>query len=84
MILSGAPSKRGVSNKPGKIVFTLIPSLERSLAIGRVMPTMPPLDAEYAAWPIWPSSAATEAVLTTAPLPPSSVDGSRVIIPAAE
>ena len=31
------------------------------------MPTTPPLDAEYAAWPIWPSNAATEAVLMMTP-----------------
>ena len=31
------------------------------------MPTTPPLDAEYAAWPIWPSNAATDAVLTMTP-----------------
>ena len=30
------------------------PCRARSRAIGRVIPTTPPLDAEYAAWPIWP------------------------------
>ena len=42
---------------------------------------MPPLDAEYAAWPIWPSNAATEAVLTITPRPPST--GSVAAIAAA-
>ncbi len=45
------------------------------------MPTTPPLDAEYAAWPIWPSKAAAEAVLTTTPRSPST--GSVCIIAAA-
>ena len=38
------------------------------LAKGRVIPTMAPLLAEYAACPICPSKAATEAVLITTPL----------------
>ena len=40
------------------------------------MPTTPPLDAEYAAWPIWPSKAATEARLTIAPRSPDASSGS--------
>jgi hypothetical protein len=36
----------GVSNRPGAIVMTRILSRARSRAIGSVMPTMPPLDAE--------------------------------------
>ena len=48
-------------------MHTRMPVLERSLAIGRVIPTMAPLLAEYAACPIWPSKAATLAVLTMTP-----------------
>lgn len=33
------------------MVMTLMPMGARSLAIGRVIPTIPPLEAEYAAWP---------------------------------
>lgn len=33
---------------PGAIVITLIPWLAKSLARGKVIPTTPPLDAEYA------------------------------------
>lgn len=32
---------------------TLMPMGARSRAMGRVIPTMPPLEAEYAAWPTW-------------------------------
>ncbi len=53
---------------PGAILQTLIPFRARSLAIGRVIPTMAPLLAEYAAWPIWPSNAAQLAVLIMTPL----------------
>ena len=35
----------GVSKMPGMIVFTRIPSRDRSRAIGSVMPTTPPLEA---------------------------------------
>jgi hypothetical protein len=34
------------------------------------MPAMPPLLAEYAAWPIWPSNAATLAVEISTPRSP--------------
>src|SRR5213594_1928035 len=68
---SGSVPSRGVSKIPGAIVTTRTPSSARSRATGRVMPTMPPLDAEYAAWPICPSNAATEAVLMTTPRSPS-------------
>ena len=64
---SGSPASSGVSNSPGAMVTTRIRSRDRSRAIGSVMPTTPPLDAEYAAWPIWPSNAATDAVLTMTP-----------------
>ena len=40
---------------------------------------MPPLDAEYAAWPIWPSKAAALAMLTIAPRSPLSVGSLREI-----
>ena len=40
-----------------------MPSFIRSRAIGSAIASTPPFEAEYAAWPIWPSSAATEAVL---------------------
>ena len=45
--------------------------------MGSVMPTMPPFDAEYAAWPICPSKAATDAVLT---MTPRSPDGARLVV----
>ena len=35
------------------MVMTLMPMGARSRAMGRVIPTMPPLEAEYAAWPTW-------------------------------
>ncbi len=35
------------------MVMTLMPIGARSRAMGRVIPTMPPLEAEYAAWPTW-------------------------------
>ena len=81
--LSGAPCSSGVLKMPGRMVLTRMPSPIRSRAIGRVMPTTPPFDALYAAWPIWPSSAATDAVLTIAPRSPSSI-GSRDSMPAAD
>ena len=36
----------GVLKMPGRMVLTRMPSLDRSRAIGRVMPTTPPFDAE--------------------------------------
>ena len=47
------------------------------------MPTTPPLDAEYDAWPIWPSNAATLARLTIAPRWPSASGSLRLITVAA-
>jgi hypothetical protein len=38
-----------MSNTPGAIMFTLIFRLTRSRATGNVMPTLPPVDVEYAA-----------------------------------
>ena len=49
------PDNIAVANNPGAIVLTLIPLDANSLAIGKVMPTMPPFDAEYAACPTCPS-----------------------------
>ena len=43
------------------------------------MPTTPPFEAEYEAWPIWPSKAATEAMLQIAPRSPLA-RGSFVLI----
>jgi hypothetical protein len=43
---SGKPATIGVSKMPGAIVQTRMPSSARSRAIGSVMPTTPPLDAE--------------------------------------
>src|SRR4029453_7678765 len=43
---SGISMRSGVSNRPGAIVTTRIPSFARSRAIGRVMPTPPAFDAE--------------------------------------
>ena len=47
------------------------------------MPTMPPFEAEYAAWPICPSKAATEARFTIAPRAPSPSTGSVLDIAEA-
>ncbi len=43
---SGSPASRGVSNSPGAMVITRMPREANSRAMGRVMPTMPPLEAE--------------------------------------
>jgi len=51
--------------------------------VGSVIPTTPPLDAEYAACPICPSNAATEAVLTMTPLSPSALGSFFEITQAA-
>ena len=42
----GAAASSGVLKMPGRIVLTRIASFERSRAIGRVMPTTPPFEAE--------------------------------------
>ena len=49
------PSTIGVWKTPGATVITRTPMRANSRAIGRVMPITPPFEAEYAAWPIWPS-----------------------------
>lgn len=46
----------GVSKTPGSKQFTRMPRRPRSLAIGSVMDTMPPLPAAYAICPFCPSS----------------------------
>src|ERR671910_1098344 len=63
----GRPASSGVSNRPGAIVQTRTRADARSRAAGSVMPTTPPLEAEYASWPIWPSYAAIDAVITITP-----------------
>src|SRR3954470_20156910 len=78
---SGRPASIGVSMIPGAIVHTRMSLSARSRAIGSVMPTTPPFDALYAAWPICPSNAATDAVLTMTPRSPST--GSVSTIAAA-
>ena len=77
----GSPAIMGVSITPGAMVITRIALSARSLAALNVNPTMPPLLAAYAAWPIWPSNAATLAVMITIPRSPSS--GSLSIMVAA-
>ena len=44
---------------------------------------MPPLDAAYAGWPIWPSNAAIDAVLMMTPRSPASSGAFSVITAAA-
>ena len=43
---SGMPSTIGVQKMPGAMVITRMPNRASSRAIGRVMPTIPPLEAE--------------------------------------
>ena len=43
---SGMPSTIGVQKMPGAMVLTRMPKRASSRAIGRVMATTPPLDAE--------------------------------------
>lgn len=69
---------------PGAMVLTRIPMLDRSRAIGRVMPTIAPFDAAYAACPICPSYAATLAVLMITPRCPSSPSGSAFDMRSAD
>ena len=45
-LMRGAPFISGVAKMPGRMVFTRMPSPARSRAMGRVMPTTPPLEAE--------------------------------------
>ena len=66
------PAIIGVSKMPGAMVITRIPKRASSRAAGSVRLAMAPLDAEYAAWPICPSNAATEAVLMITPRSPSA------------
>ena len=68
---------------PGAIVLTRIPCFAKSRATGNVIPTIPPLEAEYAAWPRCPSNAATLAVLMITPRVPST-SGSLVAISSAK
>ncbi len=80
---SETPASIGVSMMPGAIVITRMPEDASSRAAGRVRPTTPPLDEEYAACPIWPSNAATEAVLITTPRWLSSSAGVLAMASAA-
>jgi hypothetical protein len=57
-----------------------MPWRARSRAIGSVMPTTPPFDAEYGVCPIWPSNAAAEAVCRIAPREVPSASGSVAAI----
>jgi len=62
----------GVSKRPGQIVQIRIPHGPRSRAIGKVIPQTPAFEAEYAACPICPSMAATEATFIMTPRSPLS------------
>jgi len=66
------PATIGVMKMPGAMTLTRTPMRANSRASGKVMPTTPPLDAEYETWPICPSNAATDAVLTIKPRSPSA------------
>ncbi len=68
---------------PGAIVITRMPKRASSRATGSVIATMPPFDAEYAACPIWPSKAETDAVLTMTPRSPLEVGSLALIIAEA-
>src|SRR5262245_53722849 len=48
LMSSGNPASSGVSNRPGAMVTTRMPDRARSRAIGSVIPTIPPSDADYA------------------------------------
>ena len=69
--------------RPGQIVFTRTPMALRSRAAGTVIPMMPPLEAEYAIWPVCPSRPAIEAVLMMTPRCPSWSAGSVFAMAAA-
>lgn len=56
-----------MSNSPGAMVHTRIPTFIKSRATGRAREAMAPLEAAYAACPIWPSEAATLDVLIMTP-----------------
>ena len=63
------------------MVHTRMLYLARSLAIGKVIPTMAPLLAEYAACPTWPSKAATLAVFTITPTQSGGEKGKELVCP---
>src|SRR6185312_16957134 len=73
----------GVSKRPGAMVTTRMPLRASSRAIGSVRPTSPPFDALYAACPICPSYAATDAVKTITPRSPPPLGVLRAIASAA-
>ena len=62
----------GVTKIPGAMATTLIPYLPKSLAIGITIPFIAPFEAEYAAYPLNPSSAATLDIVIITPLSPCS------------
>jgi hypothetical protein len=55
---------------PGAIATTLILNFPKSLAIGITIPLIAPFEAEYAAYPLSPSSAATLEIIMITPLSP--------------
>lgn len=65
------------------MVLMRMPTGVRSRATGRVSPTMPALAEPQPAWPTCPSNAATLAVMTIAPRPPSRSGSLRDIAVAA-
>src|SRR5882757_3157878 len=67
------PSTIGVWKMPGAIAMQRTPIRASSRAMGRTIPARPAFVAEYAACPIWPSYAATDAVWTSKPRSPSAV-----------
>ena len=77
------PAIIGVSKMPGAMVITRIPKRASSRAAGKVRLAIAPLEAAYAAWPICPSNAATEAVLMITPRSPSAFASVSAIAAAA-
>ena len=80
----GMPASIGVSKMPGAIVTTRMPS-SRELAGDRQRHARRrrPWMRVYAAWPIWPSKAATDAVLMITPRSPSAFGAFLAIASAA-
>lgn len=70
----------GVIKIPGATVTTLIPNLPKSLAKGKVIPLIAPLEAAYTVYPFYPSDPATEDTFIITPLSPVSFKGSYFYI----
>src|SRR5688572_5583856 len=68
----GMAESMGVQKMPGAMDITRMPNMANSRAIGSVMAATAPLVAEYAAWPTWPSNAATDEVWMITPRSPSA------------